>query len=358
MLKTDDIRKVWRYKLGVLYGFISTLAITPCLGFAYRAIPLTPDEFTAGLTLTTAAPQTLGIGISLVRSCGGNEGLALILTAGTNILGIFTMPLWLKALFSGTAFALAIDMVSLLVNLIISVLVPSLIGKAIRELVPGAAGFVARHKVPLSLFSTANLAFIVWQVLSSAQSVLMDQPFVSIVYVLLLSAAQHILYLLFNFAVTTLAFRMPPPENIATSIMASQKSGPVAVAVIGYITNDVAQQGLLAIPAVLGQLVQVFIGSALVPFFSRITKAYQRAQQVAAAEAEEAAAAEALEGGADKATLAQEAAGEEAESIGGKPSTPASSTSTQSLEATRRSGAIGGNPHPMSAGDASQKPPE
>lgn len=139
MLKTDDIRKVWRYKLGVLYGFISTLAITPCLGFAYRAIPLTPDEFTAGLTLTTAAPQTLGIGISLVRSCGGNEGLALILTgavamhhagavavgavfagasvwyriclltsahpctaAGTNILGIFTMPLWLKALFSGT----------------------------------------------------------------------------------------------------------------------------------------------------------------------------------------------------------------------------------------------------------------
>lgn len=43
--------------------------------------------------------------------------------------------------------------------------------QAIRELVPGAAGFVARHKVPLSLFSTANLAFIVWQVLSSAQSV-------------------------------------------------------------------------------------------------------------------------------------------------------------------------------------------
>lgn len=34
-----------------------------------------------GLTLTTAVPQTLGIGISLVRSCGGNEGLALMLTS-------------------------------------------------------------------------------------------------------------------------------------------------------------------------------------------------------------------------------------------------------------------------------------
>lgn len=35
-----------------------------------------------GLTLTTAVPQTLGIGISLVRSMGGNEGLALFLTGG------------------------------------------------------------------------------------------------------------------------------------------------------------------------------------------------------------------------------------------------------------------------------------
>jgi hypothetical protein len=44
--------------------------------------------------------------------------------------------------------------------------------------------------------------------------------------------------------------------------MAAQKSGPVSVAVIGYITSDVSLQGLLAIPAVLGQLVQVcvFVG--------------------------------------------------------------------------------------------------
>ena len=43
--------------------------------------PLQPQAYTMGLTLTTAVPQTLGIGISLVRSCGGNEGLALMLTS-------------------------------------------------------------------------------------------------------------------------------------------------------------------------------------------------------------------------------------------------------------------------------------
>ena len=80
LLKTDDIKKAWQYKLGVAFGFLSTLAITPCLGFAFRAIPLTPQAYTIGLVLNTAVPQTLGIGISLVRSCGGNEGLALMLT--------------------------------------------------------------------------------------------------------------------------------------------------------------------------------------------------------------------------------------------------------------------------------------
>ena len=95
-----------------------------------------------------------------------------------------------------------------------------------------------------------------------------------LVYVILLSAAQHLLYLACNLAATTWCaaalpaatccrppgplrlpatlrpchaplpacgqpcrpprsrrlLRMPPPENVATGIMASQKSGPVSVA--------------------------------------------------------------------------------------------------------------------------------
>lgn len=48
----------------------------------------------------------------------------------------------------------------------------------------------------------------------------------------------------------------------------------------------------------MGQLVQVFIGSALVPYCARYTARYCNAQKVAAEEAAEAAAAAALEGGA------------------------------------------------------------
>lgn len=48
MLKTDDIKKALRHKWGVLFGFVSTLAITPCLGFALREIHLTPEVRTPG----------------------------------------------------------------------------------------------------------------------------------------------------------------------------------------------------------------------------------------------------------------------------------------------------------------------
>jgi hypothetical protein len=44
-----------------------------------------------------------------------------------------------------------------------------------------------------------------------------------------------------------------------------QKSAPVAVTVIGYITGHSATGGLLAIPCLIGQLAQIFIGSAFAP---------------------------------------------------------------------------------------------
>ena len=88
VLKTEDIRAALKHKVGVLYGFVAIIGITPCLGFALRAIPLTPPEYSYGLALFSAVPTTLGIGVSLVRSCKGNEGLALLLTVGTNVLGV------------------------------------------------------------------------------------------------------------------------------------------------------------------------------------------------------------------------------------------------------------------------------
>jgi sodium/bile acid cotransporter 7 len=70
-----------------------------------------------------------------------------------------------------------------------------------RELVPGAVRFTRDYKTFLSLFSTTSLALIIWQTLSSARALLVQQAFVNILYVILLAVAQHLLYLAVNYAV-------------------------------------------------------------------------------------------------------------------------------------------------------------
>ncbi|KAL4439853.1 hypothetical protein ABPG75_002854 [Micractinium tetrahymenae] len=248
VLKTEDIQAALRHKLGVAYGLLSILFVTPCLGFAFRAIPLVPSEFAAGLTLFAAVPTTLGIGVSLVRTCKGNEGLALLLTVASNLLGIFTMPIWLKALFHGSSLDVHVDIPNLLAKLVITILVPSVIGKALRELPPlnkRVKKFTADWKTTLSLFSVFNLAMIVWQSLSGARDKLFEQQFVQILYVILLAIGQHLAYLLFNFPILQYVFKMPLVERIATGVMSSQKSAPVAVTVISYLSSNISQQGLL-----------------------------------------------------------------------------------------------------------------
>lgn len=60
-----------------------------------------------------------------------------------------------------------------------------------------------------------------------------------------------------------LLLRLPVREAIAVFIMGSQKSAPVAVTVIMYITTDTRQRGLLSVPAIIGQLTQIFVGCAV-----------------------------------------------------------------------------------------------
>ena len=52
----------------------------------------------------------------------------------------------------------------------------------------------------------------------------------------------------------------------------SQKSAPVCLTVISYVTTNPAEQGLLIIPPIVGQLLQIFLGA----FIAKPIAAYVR----------------------------------------------------------------------------------
>ena len=78
------------------------------------------------------------------------------------------------------------------VEQIINVLIPLILGKVIREAVPGAKDWAKRWKVKLSLTSSIMLIMVVWQTLSRAQSNLTSVKFVQILSVIAAGVALHI----------------------------------------------------------------------------------------------------------------------------------------------------------------------
>ena len=82
----------------------------------------------AGLALFAVVPTTLGVGVALVTASKGNQALALLLTVGTNLLGILTVPFMLRAVLSGSG-NVSVQPADLVIKLLYTVLVPTIVGK-------------------------------------------------------------------------------------------------------------------------------------------------------------------------------------------------------------------------------------
>jgi sodium/bile acid cotransporter 7 len=283
-LNTSDMAKARKHKFEALYGLVMLLLLSPLLGFAVRAVPLESKGLLYGAVIFCIVPTTLGIGIALVRSAKGNDAIALLLTIVSNVLGVFTMPLWLTALLADSGLG-HIDIPDLLLKLTITTLVPSLLGKALRDCNRRAEAFAKRYRTELSMFSTANLAFVVWQTLSGARNTLFQQPVGSVLAAAGLVISVHLVLLAINYVVVRKVFKTQLVEAIAVVIMASQKSAPVAVTVVSYVTYDAQLQGILAIPSIIGQLFQIFFGALIA---GPIARAVDRDKARAALEAPDA----------------------------------------------------------------------
>ena len=74
-------------------------------------------------------PSTLAQGQTLVRQAGGNTTLALMLLLLSNTLAVFIAPFLIKAMLASRSDGISVDSASLLINLLVTVLAPSIVGK-------------------------------------------------------------------------------------------------------------------------------------------------------------------------------------------------------------------------------------
>lgn len=163
--------KAWK---AIAFGLSSILVLSPIFGFLCMLLPFQPYEFALGLAIMACVPTSLSSGVTLVIGAYGNGALALLFTVAGNILGIITAPLAVKIVLGSMTDA-KVDSLDLLVKLGVSILMPVLVGKALRELVKPIRDNVYKYKAALYLVNNLQITMIVWQKLSSAREVLIEQ---------------------------------------------------------------------------------------------------------------------------------------------------------------------------------------
>ncbi|CAG9467676.1 unnamed protein product [Pedinophyceae sp. YPF-701] len=262
-LRTDEVKQAIRAWKAMSWGIFSIIAVTALTGFVLFELPVTPIEFRIGLAVFCVVPTTLTSGVTLVNQAKGNGALALMLTVVTNLLGIVTSPWWLKAIIRGSNSS--VDAVDLLLKLLLTILLPVTVGKALRELIKPIQAFVKKHKRAISLTTNGLLIMIVWMSISGSASTIKSVAFGKIALIIAIEVIVHGYYLAMNFGACKV-LRLNKQELRCVLLLASQKTLPVAITVISYL-GDAGDTGLMALPCIVGHLSQLLIDSGIVTWW-------------------------------------------------------------------------------------------
>ncbi|MQL76101.1 hypothetical protein Taro_008477 [Colocasia esculenta] len=255
MLRSGDIGAAAEAWPAGMFGLASILLFTPFFSKIVMQLQLSPQEFLAK----------------------GNSALALAITVLTNLFGILLIPFSLSN-FIGKGGGLSVPTMQLMKSLVVTLLVPLIIGKVFRDSFSRVAEYVDQNRQLFSMMSAVFLSLVPWIQVSRSRTLLLAvQPAVFLAAVVM-GILLHLTLLTFN----SLALRglslvsggdqsvFAKKENArALILVASQKTLPVMVAVVEQLGGALGQSGLLVLPCVAAHINQIIVDSFLVNMWLR-----------------------------------------------------------------------------------------
>ncbi|KAL4576744.1 hypothetical protein LXL04_012843 [Taraxacum kok-saghyz] len=274
-LRSEDIgAAVKAWPVG-LFGLASILLFTPLLSRVILQLHFQPQEFVTGLALFSCMPTTLSSGVALTRLAGGNCALALAMTVTSSLLAILMVPFSISKLIA-SGLGASVPTEQLFRRLILTLLIPLILGKAFRESFKGLAEFVDNNNKLLSVLSVLLLSLVPWIQVSRSRSLLLMVKPTAFLVAVTMGALLHLILLGFNAISIHCLCAISGGKNsifakkensTALLLIASQKALPVLVAVVDQLGGTFGEPGLLIIPCVAAHLNQIIIDSFLITFW-------------------------------------------------------------------------------------------
>ena len=262
-LHTKELKQVFVSYRASVFGVVSILALTSIIGGQLTLLldfsstphkdkgsnstgvvnttaegkmsPLGPLEYQFGLIVFYTMPCTVSSGVVMVSQMNGHVALALFLTVVCNILGIFTVPLFIKWLITSNA-DVRLNLSGLIVKLCLTLLLPLVVGKGLR-FVKRIRIFVEPKKPITKIISVLCLDILIWVKISttSRKGLLSTLTIVNAFFIIGWALALHSLFMLMNtHAGCFLCWALPLPykQKKTVILVASQKTLAVAIPVV------------------------------------------------------------------------------------------------------------------------------
>ncbi|KAM4084283.1 hypothetical protein ACJW30_08G121800 [Castanea mollissima] len=276
-----------------IFGLASILLLSPFFSSLILQVNLAPREFVTGmlaehkscrLAIFSCMPTTLSSGVALTQLVDGNSALALAMTVMSNLLGILTVPFWISKFFADD-FGVPIPTRELFWSLILTLLIPLILGKVVRNMLKGLATYIDQNQRFFSILSTILLSLTPWmQVSKSRPLLLMVKPQVFI-QAIGMGILVHLALLGFNIvAIKSMSSGFCGSKSVfskkenfrALLIVCSQKALLIVVAVVEQLGGALGESGLLVLPCVAAHINQVIIDSLLVNFWLQKDQSYSK----------------------------------------------------------------------------------
>jgi sodium/bile acid cotransporter 7 len=205
-----------------------------------------------GLIVTCCAPVTLSSATVITELAHGNAVWALLITVIMNFVGIFSMPLMLKLTLE-EAEGVNISAGRLLLKLILLVLIPFLIGTAVRKLTR------FKKKTFIGYIPSSCVILTVYTASAASRGIFYES---SIKEILLLIVAAFVIHvaLMSTGWLGGKCIKLGSPELKTMLFVTSQKTLPISISVLAVLCD---KPGAAIIPCLIFHFTQLLTDSAL-----------------------------------------------------------------------------------------------
>lgn len=261
-LVMDDFRRIFKYPKATIIGLVNQIIFLPLVGFGICHLFNLPNELAIGMMLLAACPG--GVTSNLISHVSrGDTALSISLTAVSSFITLITIPLYVGFAFNyfnNTGQSIDVDERGMILQVIVIVIIPVIIGMFIRH---RKKDFALRMDRPVRIVSTVLFIIIILSIIIKERETIVQYfPQIGGATITL-----NLLTLIIGYYSSKL-FSLDQKQAITIAIESGIQNGTLAI----VIASTVLANFTLSIPAGIYSLLMFISGGFIMYYFGKKLK--------------------------------------------------------------------------------------